>query len=132
MTGRSICVLILCAFFQAGQITADKTPATSSDISTPNATSPIDRLSLIGFSDMIKCYQPSESETSILRSYADYGCYCGKGGNGVTLDETDRCCFVHDNCYGDSHKVKDSWWDVTYTVGYDHVCKDQKVCFIFL
>nr|BAA08385.1 phospholipase A2 [Ovophis okinavensis] len=29
-----------------------------------------------------------------------YGCYCGAGGQGRPQDPSDRCCFVHDCCYG--------------------------------
>ncbi|XP_074656911.1 acidic phospholipase A2-like [Tubulanus polymorphus] len=29
-----------------------------------------------------------------------YGNYCGKGGSGRVLDQIDRCCKVHDDCYG--------------------------------
>ncbi|KAJ7337961.1 phospholipase A2 (consuming 1,2-dipalmitoylphosphatidylcholine), partial [Desmophyllum pertusum] len=34
-------------------------------------------------------------------AFMDYGCYCGPGGNGTAVDDLDRCCKVHDDCYGE-------------------------------
>nr|Q2YHJ6.1 RecName: Full=Acidic phospholipase A2 Tpu-E6a; Short=svPLA2; AltName: Full=Phosphatidylcholine 2-acylhydrolase; Flags: Precursor [Trimeresurus puniceus]AAR14168.1 E6a acidic phospholipase A2 [Trimeresurus puniceus] len=51
---------------------------------------------LLQFELMIK----KMSGRSGIRWYSDYGCYCGKGGHGQPQDATDRCCFVHDCCYG--------------------------------
>ena len=32
-------------------------------------------------------------------SFMDYGCYCGVGGDGFPVDETDSCCQFHDACW---------------------------------
>ena len=53
------------------------------------------RRSLQNFRTLMQCYQPWIS----IGAYMDYGCYCGVGGKGIPLDETDMCCYVHDQCY---------------------------------
>nr|ADF50038.1 beta-bungarotoxin a chain isoform 1 [Bungarus flaviceps] len=62
---------------------------------------PPQSLNLIQFKDMIRCTIPCERTWG---EYADYGCYCGKGGSGRPVDALDRCCYVHDNCYGEAQK----------------------------
>ncbi|CAJ0562910.1 unnamed protein product, partial [Mesorhabditis spiculigera] len=32
-------------------------------------------------------------------TYNNYGCWCGMGGAGDTIDGVDRCCMMHDQCY---------------------------------
>ncbi|XP_020624285.1 phospholipase A2, minor isoenzyme-like [Orbicella faveolata] len=50
--------------------------------------------SVLEFGLMISC----AVERSPL-DYNGYGCFCGLGGEGTPLDDTDRCCEIHDNCY---------------------------------
>uniref|UniRef100_A0A0K8RSG0 Phospholipase A2 1c n=1 Tax=Crotalus horridus TaxID=35024 RepID=A0A0K8RSG0_CROHD len=52
--------------------------------------------SLVQFEMMIM----EVAKRSGLLWYSAYGCYCGWGGHGRPQDATDRCCFVHDCCYG--------------------------------
>ncbi|EDO40742.1 predicted protein, partial [Nematostella vectensis] len=52
--------------------------------------------SLDNFRKMIGCHTGNSAF-----DYIDYGCWCGLGGNGSPLDETDECCYIHDKCYDD-------------------------------
>ncbi|XP_071953128.1 acidic phospholipase A2 DE-III-like [Antedon mediterranea] len=55
------------------------------------------------FGDMIHC-QTDRNFISSWLDYDGYGCYCGYGGTGKPIDDTDQCCLEHDNCYGDVMK----------------------------
>nr|P00607.1 RecName: Full=Basic phospholipase A2 homolog 1; Short=svPLA2 homolog; AltName: Full=Notechis II-1 [Notechis scutatus scutatus] len=56
---------------------------------------------LVQFSNMIQCANHG-SRPSL--AYADYGCYCSAGGSGTPVDELDRCCKTHDDCYARATK----------------------------
>ena len=93
---------------------------------TPTRNVPLPNLrNLYEFNGMINCLQPELSTADVLTTYADYGCYCGKGGSGTALDETDNCCRIHDSCYGDSKQLA-GFLDLTYTTLYNYTCEKQK------
>ncbi|XP_010875989.1 phospholipase A2 [Esox lucius] len=80
-----------------------------------------DEKSLWQFRKMILCVNPDSWPTL---DYADYGCYCGKGGSGTPVDDLDSCCQVHDQCYNDAMQHKDCWpiFDNPYTELYAYEC----------
>uniref|UniRef100_A0AAY4AYJ5 Phospholipase A2 n=1 Tax=Denticeps clupeoides TaxID=299321 RepID=A0AAY4AYJ5_9TELE len=57
---------------------------------------PRTRRSLWDLRELIECVLPKSYP---LIDFGDYGCYCGKGGSGVAVDQLDRCCENHDHCY---------------------------------
>lgn len=55
-------------------------------------------------------------------NYNDYGCFCGYGQQGIKpMDDVDRCCKKHDDCYG---RVK-CYFFYPQFVTYDYECDDE-------
>ncbi|KAJ3581311.1 hypothetical protein NHX12_016789 [Muraenolepis orangiensis] len=69
---------------------------------------------------MIQCAAPGSWP---VLQYSNYGCYCGLGGAGEPVDDLDRCCQVHDQCYGNASKVCEDRKSV-YTHRYHYECID--------
>lgn len=108
--------LILC-------LTDEKTMALStwlfSDQRKPSETGGDHRRSkrsLMEFKSLMTCYQPWIH----ISNYVDYGCYCGWRGAGIPLDETDECCYHHDNCY-DKYD-KSLLGHTSYLTSYEYTC----------
>ncbi|XP_071765611.1 phospholipase A2 [Centroberyx gerrardi] len=70
---------------------------------------------------MILCNMPHSWP---VVDFADYGCYCGKGGSGTPVDDLDRCCQTHDQCYTDAMQDKNCLpiIDNPYTYSYSYHC----------
>ncbi|KAK9522403.1 hypothetical protein VZT92_018871 [Zoarces viviparus] len=86
---------------------------------------------VLQFRTMIICAQP---DSWPLFDYADYGCYCGLGGSGTPVDDVDRCCEVHDQCYGDAMQHDDCVpiLDNPYTKVYSYRCDEANKTFTCL
>ncbi|KAL9834387.1 phospholipase A2 [Geothlypis trichas] len=75
---------------------------------------------------MLKCTLP---ESHPLLQFNHYGCYCGLGGSGTPVDELDRCCQTHDNCYSEAMKMESCKFllDNPYTKLYRYSCSDGQI-----
>ncbi|XP_068937495.1 phospholipase A2 [Petaurus breviceps papuanus] len=78
------------------------------------------------FRSMIKCVIPNSKP---LLDYNNYGCFCGLGGSGTPVDELDRCCQVHDQCYSQAKKLDSCKFllDNPYTKSYSYSCSQNSI-----
>ncbi|XP_006053022.1 phospholipase A2 isoform X1 [Bubalus bubalis] len=78
------------------------------------------------FNGMIKCKIPSSEP---LLDFNNYGCYCGLGGSGTPVDDLDRCCQTHDNCYKEAKKLNSCkvLVDNPYTNSYSYSCSNNEI-----
>ncbi|XP_041475997.1 acidic phospholipase A2-like [Lytechinus variegatus] len=53
-----------------------------------------EKRSLLQLNTVISCYTGKSGF-----DFNGYGCWCGLGGSGNPVDDVDRCCMAHDNCY---------------------------------
>ncbi|XP_004611278.2 phospholipase A2-like [Sorex araneus] len=92
---------------------------------TVDGLSTLNAQSIPQFGKMISCLIPSMSPLKFNK----YGCYCGIGGYGTPVDELDRCCLTHDNCYGQAAKLGhcSSLLDHPYFKWYSYSCTKSKV-----
>ncbi|CAK8697458.1 uncharacterized protein LOC143468693 [Clavelina lepadiformis] len=84
----------------------------------------------IGFHRAISCHQP---DIIILGTYGSYGCFCGFSGKGVPIDDTDKCCKRHDECYAEAENITKTFLESLIIIGstiftsYDSECREGKV-----
>ncbi|XP_075881728.1 acidic phospholipase A2 1-like [Nelusetta ayraudi] len=71
------------------------------------------------------CAQPGVNPLK----YIDYGCWCGIGGAGKTMNKLDECCKAHDKCWEMSRKQPgcSSLADLPYIIDYDFTCSNAQV-----
>ncbi|XP_004592139.2 phospholipase A2 [Ochotona princeps] len=81
---------------------------------------------LLQFRGMIQCTIPGSSP---YLEFNGYGCYCGLGGSGTPVDELDKCCQTHDNCYTEAQKLSSckTLVDNPYTNSYSYSCSGTTV-----
>uniref|UniRef100_A0A2K6RST2 Phospholipase A2 n=1 Tax=Rhinopithecus roxellana TaxID=61622 RepID=A0A2K6RST2_RHIRO len=78
------------------------------------------------FRKLIKCVIPGSDP---FLDYNNYGCYCGLGGSGTPVDELDKCCQTHDNCYSQAKKLNSCTFllDNPYTHTYSYSCSGSEI-----
>nr|ACY68713.1 phospholipase A2 isoform 4 [Parasuta nigriceps] len=89
-------------------------------------------LNLVQFDSIIECANYGSRPSW---HYLDYGCYCGKGGSGTPVDDLDRCCKTHDDCYAEADKkgCNPTFSVYSWKCGSDGpTCSDNNECKAFI
>ncbi|KAL7635908.1 UNVERIFIED_CONTAM: hypothetical protein RMT77_013725 [Armadillidium vulgare] len=77
--------------------------------------------SVVNLYQMVRC-----GTTCDPISYKGYGCYCGFMGEGYPVDDIDKCCQSHDQCYNEAHVCRGN---ILYFTSYDFSCeRGEPVC----
>ncbi|XP_031552198.1 basic phospholipase A2 homolog 1-like [Actinia tenebrosa] len=71
------------------------------------------RRSVLQYKTMLEC---ATKRSGWL--YEGYGCWCAFHGKGKPVDDTDRCCKAHDECYSKIKESKLCEWPHDYSVYY--------------
>ncbi|XP_038641673.1 basic phospholipase A2 homolog 1-like isoform X2 [Scyliorhinus canicula] len=70
----------------------------------------------INLQRIVYCVNPSAQP-----QYSNYGCFCRIGGNGnQPVDDIDRCCQVHDDCYREAAMMECS----TFHMWFASLCEN--------
>ncbi|XP_031572942.1 basic phospholipase A2 caudoxin-like [Actinia tenebrosa] len=79
----------------------------------------VQKKNLLQFGLMVNCMTGR-----FALDYNNYGSYCGVGGSGTPVDDLDRCCKVHDECYGRyDHCTPYYIYYTSYRTGWHPNCK---------
>jgi len=131
--GQEVITFIFAWIFSTVLIDESKTSTTGKPPQGETLLSRSKR-NLADFSYAIGCYNKDINHfMDIWKMYGDYGCFCGRGGEGTPLDETDKCCKMHDRCWGEVNKLKpwwiffQNWYNMYYPGGYESECKNGNV-----
>ncbi|XP_038075338.1 phospholipase A2-like [Patiria miniata] len=82
------------------------------------------RRDLIGLGNMISSVT-GKGLFGVMTTYNGYGCYCGIGGHGEPVDDVDRCCQTHDQCFTTAQKgVCSTSKKTIYSQSYKYKSKD--------